>query len=84
MGEFDAMFEPYGREDHLFFHKQMKKWAPVLKDAARIRISRQKHADSPGCPREKWGSPREDLLDDTGPAIQEPGHIRERGVAHLV
>jgi hypothetical protein len=51
--ELSAMMEPYGREEHLFFHKQIKKWAPILQEVARIEITWQKHTDFPGFPERR-------------------------------
>jgi hypothetical protein len=51
--EYSAMREPYDREEHIFFHKQMRKWAPILEEVARIKISSQKHSRFPGLPESK-------------------------------
>ena len=51
--EFLAMREPYDREEHIYFHKQMRKWAPILEDVARIKISSQKHTRFPGMSESK-------------------------------
>lgn len=47
--EINAMMEPYGREEHLVFFKQVKKWAPILEEVG-IKISRQKRRRPPSMP----------------------------------
>jgi hypothetical protein len=46
--ERDAMVSPVGREGYLTFSKMMKKWAPILKVEARIKISWEKRTIAPG------------------------------------
>jgi hypothetical protein len=46
--EGSAMLEPYGLKQHLIFHNQMKKWTPILKEKARIKVSWEKRATLPG------------------------------------
>jgi hypothetical protein len=48
--EFDAMIKLYGPKAHLIFYKQMKKWAPVLKEKARIKVTWVKRRQFPGLP----------------------------------
>jgi hypothetical protein len=48
--EMDAMMGLEGSQGALVFYKLMKKWAPILKEEARIKISWQKRREYPGLP----------------------------------
>jgi hypothetical protein len=39
------LLSPLGREDYILFHRQMKRWAPVLREL-RIKVSQYKHTYS--------------------------------------
>jgi hypothetical protein len=51
--EFNALINFYGPEAHFIFYKLMRKWAPILKEKARIKISWVKRTTFPGLPESK-------------------------------